>query len=84
MQFQGNKLRSARQQLGLSLDQLVLKIDKKLSKQSISRYEKGEVTPTENNLKLLATVLEKPINFFYHREFKNIEIGELTVHKIKW
>lgn len=61
---------------GLSQDELVKRIDGLVTKNAISKYEKGEMMPNSNVLIALARALDVKTDFFY-REFsvaiENIE-----------
>jgi len=63
----GNRLRSARKMAGLSMEDLVKKTGGVVTKQSISKYEKGMMKSSSDVLIHLASVLGvKPEYFFRH------------------
>ncbi|MDH4218780.1 MAG: XRE family transcriptional regulator [Candidatus Aminicenantes bacterium] len=63
----GNRLRSARKMSGLSMEDLVKKAKGVVTKQSISKYEKGIMKPSSDVLIRLASALSvKPEFFFRH------------------
>lgn len=70
------RLKSARVMTGLSQDELVERIGGLVSKNAISKYEKGLMMPNSNVLIALAKALDVKTDFFY-REFsvsiENIE-----------
>ena len=60
------RLRQARLMKKLSLDELSGQMGKyRVSKQALSKYESGEVTPTDETLYHIATVLKMDIEYFY-------------------
>ena len=63
----GNRLRSARKMAGLSMEDLVKKAGGVVTKQSISKYEKGIMKPSSDVLLRLSSALGvKPEYFFRH------------------
>ena len=70
------RLKSARVMSSLSQDQLVERIGGMVTKNAISKYEKGEMLPNSDVLIALAKALDVKTDFFY-REFsvsiENIE-----------
>ena len=71
----GARLKSARMIAGLSLRELSEKIDNEVTKQSLSKYEKGLMLPTPKVLQALAKALNQKIDFFLFNsftEFKSI------------
>lgn len=80
------RLKSARVMTGLSLDELVQRIDGLVSKNAISKYEKGIMMPNSNVLIALAKALDVKTDFFY-REFsvaiENIEFRKRSKLGIK-
>ena len=63
----GNRLKSARKMAGLSMEGLVKKTGGVVTKQSISKYEKGMMKPSSDVLISLASSLGvKPEYFFRH------------------
>jgi len=61
----GQRLKAARVMAGLSMDALVEKLDKRLSKPAISKYENGLMMPDSENLILLADALNVAPDFFF-------------------
>jgi transcriptional regulator with XRE-family HTH domain len=82
----GDRLRRARIMRNLSMDGLCEKIGKAVSKQAISKYEKGESLPGSHILILLSQALEvKPDYFFRESNFSisNIEFRKKAKLGIK-
>lgn len=62
----GQRLKSARIMAKFSMDDLVSKIDGIVSKQSISKYEKGVMKPANSKIIIkLANALNIPVEYFY-------------------
>ncbi|MCK4432251.1 MAG: helix-turn-helix transcriptional regulator, partial [Candidatus Aminicenantes bacterium] len=75
----GNRLRSARKMASLSMEDLVKKAGGVVTKQSISKYEKGMMKPSSDVLIHLASALGvKPEYFFRHT---TIEISQMQFRK---
>ena len=75
----GYRLKSARKMAGLSMEDLVKKAGGVVTKQSISKYEKGMMKPASDVLICLASALGvKPEYFFRHT---TIEISEIQFRK---
>lgn len=75
----GNRLRSARKIAGLSMEDLANNTGGIVTKQAISKYEKGIMKPSSNVLIRLATVLRvKPEYFYRHTE---IELSGMQFRK---
>lgn len=75
----GQRLKAARIMAGLSMDELVEKMDKKLSKQAISKYENNLMMPDSSNLILLANALGTGLDYFFAEE--TIELSEVNFRK---
>lgn len=75
------RLKSARMRATLSQDELVEKMDNIVSKNAISKYEKGEMLPDSKVLIALANALEVKTDYFF-REF-NVEIENIEFRKKK-
>lgn len=73
------RLKSARVMASLSQDQLVKRINGKVSKNSISKYEKGLMLPNSEVLIELSRALGLKTDFFY-RAFE-VEIGSVEFRK---
>ena len=75
----GNRLKSARKMAGLSMEDLVRKAGGVVTKQSISKYEKGMMKPSSEVLIRLASALGvKPEYFFRHT---TIELSGIQFRK---
>ena len=66
------RLREARQMMGLSMDKLVERTNGAITKQSISRYEKGIMRPKRDALQAIA----KALNISEH--ISKVPISRLT------
>lgn len=75
------RFKSARLLNGLSLQALADAIGGKVSRQALHRYEKGEVIPDSEMIKLLSEVLNVRPDFFF-RDTK-VEIGKVEFRKLK-
>jgi len=62
MGFTGSRLKVARERRGLTKLQLADRA--RLSVRSITAYESGETTPTEEHVEQLASILRFPVSFF--------------------
>lgn len=75
----GNRLLSARKMAGMSLDGLSQATGALVSKQAISKYEKGKATPSSHVLIALAKALDVKIDYFFRPS--QIEIVSLSFRK---
>lgn len=73
------RLHSARQMLGLSMDELVVRIDSIVSKNAISKYEKGLMMPNSTVLIALCNALNVKPDYLF-RAF-NLELSEFDFRK---
>lgn len=73
------RLKSARTRAALSLDQLVGKIDGMVSKNALSKYEKGEMMADSTVLLALAKALNVKVDYFF-RPF-TVEIESIEFRK---
>lgn len=83
-QIFAERFKSARVLNGLSLQDLADKlevINKKVSRQALHKYEKGEVVPDSNMIDLLSDVLKVRPEFFFREQ--QIELGEINFRKLK-
>lgn len=60
--FKGDRLKNARIYRGMTLTDLATKTD--LTKQALSQYENGTITPSDSNLFSLAKALGFPVEYF--------------------
>jgi len=67
------RLRSARIMTKLSMDGLVERIDGAVTKQSISKYERGLSLPDSDLLIKLAQALSVPVDYFFRERFISLE-----------
>lgn len=88
----GQRLKAARKMAGLSMDGLVEKLDGKLSKQAISKYENGLMMPDSGNLILIADSLGVGLDYFFTEDTielsavnfrKKASLGKKTVESLK-
>jgi len=75
----GQRLKAARITAGLSMDGLVDKLDRKLSKQAISKYENGLMMPDSANLIILADALGVGPDYFFTEH--TIELSAVNFRK---
>lgn len=75
------RFKSARLLNGLSLQEVADKLDNKITRQAIYRYEKGEVIPDSIMLEELSKVFCVRSDFFF-RPIK-VEIGEVEYRKLQ-
>jgi len=75
----GQRLKAARVMAGFSMDGLVEKLDKRLSKSAISKYENGLMMPDSENLILLAEALNAAPDFFFSRN--DVELSGINFRK---
>ena len=61
----GARLKQARKMKGLSMDQLAAKMNGKIGRQSIYKYEKGLMLPSSANLLQLSETLELSPDYFF-------------------
>lgn len=91
-QILAQRLKSARLMKGFSMDVLCERIGNVVSKQSISKYEKGKMMPDSTILIALSNALEVSIDYFfrpYQFEFTEVEfrkkskLGSIKIQSIK-
>ncbi|MEP7170647.1 MAG: helix-turn-helix transcriptional regulator, partial [Bacteroidota bacterium] len=75
----GNRLKLARKMAGMSLQDLADKLENKLTKQSLNKYEMGLMNPTGEGLLEIAKVLEVKPDYFLKK--KQVELGEISFRK---
>ncbi len=74
------RFKSARLRRGLSLAELAEKVDNKISRQALHKYEKGEATPGSEMLEHLCKALDVRQDFFFRQT--QIELGEIAFRKL--
>jgi len=80
------RLKSARILNGFSMQNLVETLDNKLSRQSLYRYEKGEILPDIEKIHWLSKALKVSPDYFFRNtkiELDKIEFRKLSKTKIK-
>lgn len=80
-QIFAERFKSARLLNGFSLQDLADKLNNKISRQALHRYEKGEVIPDSEMIALLCEVMNVRPDYFF-RETR-IEIGVVEYRKLK-
>ena len=70
----GKRLKAARLQLGLSLNDVSELTGSVISQPSISRYETGQQKIPSDNLRLLARALRKPVGYFRSDPTKGLHV----------
>lgn len=70
-----NKIKLARKLRGLSMDDLVERMGRYVSKMSISKYERGIVVPNDEFLAKISEACNLPLNFFHEEP---LTFGELS------
>lgn len=74
-----SRIKMARVMSGYSLQQLADKTDNAISKQAISKYEKGLMKPTIENLNIIAKALKLKLDYFL--KDSSIDLGEIRYRK---
>lgn len=75
------RFKSARLLSGLSLQEVADSLKKKVTRQAIYRYEKGEVVPDSETLDELSTLFNVRPDFFFRTT--QVKIGEVEYRKLK-
>jgi len=75
------RLKSARNMNGLSLQDLAHKLENRVSRQALHKYEKGEVLPDSKMTALLSEILNVHTEYF-NRPIK-VELGEIEFRKLQ-
>ncbi len=73
------RIRMARVMAGLSLQQLSDKTDNAISKQAISKYEKGVMQPSFENLQAISRALNTRVDYFLRDS--TLDLGEIKYRK---
>ncbi len=74
----GLRLKQARVRAKLSLEALSQKMNASVTKQALSKYEKGQMAPSSSTLIALATALDTDINYFFRPispDLQNLEVS---------
>lgn len=79
-QIFGERFKSARVLNGLSLQDLADKLEQKVSRQALHKYEKGEVIPDSEMINLLSTALNVRPDFFFRETA--VQLGEIEFRKL--
>ena len=78
-QIFAKRLKLARQRAGMSQDNLVAAMNKRVSKNAISKYEKGLMLPNSEVLLALAQALKVKTDFFFRQD--RVELPEVKFRK---
>ncbi len=81
MSFFPARLKSARLMNGLSLEGLAERLDHRVSRQALHKYEQNEMNPDAALLPPLCRVLGVPSDYFY-REF-SVDLGKIAFRKLE-
>lgn len=69
----GIRLASARKMAGMSLQKLADALENVVTKQSLSKYEQGEMKPDSSLLVKLSSVLNIPVDYFFAEQTVSVE-----------
>jgi Zn-dependent peptidase ImmA (M78 family)/DNA-binding XRE family transcriptional regulator len=67
------QLKAARRMANMSMTELAEAMKGKIKKQSISKYEKGVMVPSSENLIALADILKVPVDYFFKTNMIKLE-----------
>mgnify|MGYP003124798161 CR=1 FL=1 len=81
MKYLAERLKSARLINGLSLQGLADRIDNRVTKQALSKYEQGQVVPDSDMIGVLAEALKVRPDYF-HTDTE-VKFGEIEFRKLK-
>src|SRR5690606_22124803 len=73
------RLRSARVMAGLSLQDLAEKLQNRVTRQALHKYEKGEFMPDSEMLGLLCDALDVRPDYFFRKT--EVKMGEISFRK---
>ncbi len=77
----GFRLKQARIRAKLSLEALSQKMNGSVTKQAISKYENGQMSPSSSTLIALATALGTDINYFFRPIIPDLQNLEISFRK---
>src|ERR1035437_10112693 len=80
-QLFAERLKAARMMNGLSLQELSDKLEKRVSRQAIHKYENGEVIPDSEMLNFLCEALDVRPDYFTRETL--VELGSISFRKMK-
>ncbi len=75
------RLKSARTMAGLSLQDLAVKLQNRVTRQALHKYEKGEFMPDSDMLGLLCEALSVRPDYFFRKAEVNLENVEFRKHQ---
>ena len=70
---------SARKMSGLSLRELAGKMNVPITKQALSQYEKGQITPSSKVIIAISNALDLPVDYFFKKS--NVKLEHLEFRK---
>lgn len=77
MEFDPERLKLARKLNGFSLQDLENKINKKVTRQSLHKYENGQVIPSAETIDYLANALSVNVGYFRTQQKANLTFSKL-------
>jgi len=77
----GQRLKKARTMRQLTLEQLCTRINNKVTKAAVSKYESGKMMPSDDVLEALAKALEVDVSFFSRPMNEDIETCQINFRK---
>ena len=80
------RLKSARLMNGLSLQALADRINNRITKQALSKYEQGQMMPSSEIVGLLSEALQVRPDYFYRSAIRSeteVTFGEIEFRKLK-
>lgn len=77
----GNRLKLARTMAGMSLQQLSDSLNNVVTKQALSKYEKGKMSPAGDFLVQLSNAMNVSIDFFFTNPVVNVELKNIEYRK---
>lgn len=81
MKYLAERLKSARLMNGLSLQGLADRIDNRVTKQALSKYEQGQVIPDSEMIGILSKALHVRPDYFHTNT--TVEFGDIEFRKLK-
>ncbi|WP_245189459.1 helix-turn-helix domain-containing protein [Lunatimonas salinarum] len=80
MKYLASRLKSARLMNGLSLQGLSDRIENRITKQALSKYEQGQVIPDSEMIGILAEALKVRTDYFHTDTV--IDFGEIEFRRV--
>lgn len=82
MKLLAQRVKSAREMKGLSLQELAALLDRKISRQALHKYETGEVIPDQLMIRDIASVLDLKPDYFYREQITEIDYDKVSYRKL--